>query len=215
MKLRLLLGCVFAGCLLLFSGAAWADGISIQNASFEATNPLVDTCAGCGSWNYGPIPGWTLTGSGGSFEPTSTTLDLPLPNGSIVAFSNGGSISQNLGVTLLPDSIYTLSVFVGDRLDAYHANYSLALMAGSTTLCTFSGSDATIGAGLFANETCTYKSGATVPSGDLSIVLTSAGAQADFDNVSLNVTSVPEPTSLALMAAGLVCAALLTRCLKA
>jgi hypothetical protein len=162
------------------------------------------------------MPGWTVIGNAGSFQPNSTYFNLPLPNGSIVAFSNGGSISQDLGVTLLPDSIYTLSVFVGDRLDMRNTTYSIALMAGSTALCTFSGANAAIGAGSFADETCSYTSGATVPSGDLSIVLTSAGTQTDFDNVSLNaVTSVPEPTSMALLAAGLLCAGLLSRCLKA
>jgi hypothetical protein len=74
-------------------------------------------------------------------------------------FSNGGSISQDLGVTRLANSTYTLSVFVGDRLDNLDTTYSLALMAGSSALCTFSGSNAAIEGGSFADESCTYQFG--------------------------------------------------------
>jgi hypothetical protein len=219
MRIKLLVvSCALVGCLVLFSGAAWADGIAIQNASFETTNPLIASCLGAGcAYNFGPIPGWTLTGSGGSWQPSSVYLNLPLPDGNIVAYSNGGSISQTLGVSLLPDSTYTLSVFVGDRLDNRTTSYSLSLLAGSTTLCTFGGMNAAITPGTFADETCSYQSGASMPSGDLSIVLKSGGTQIDFDNVSLDVASVavPEPSSMALLAAGLLCAALLSGYLKA
>lgn len=216
MKLQsLLLRCTFVGCLgLVLSGAAWADGIAIQNASFEVHNPFTNPCLGTGcAYNFGPIPGWT---GGGSFQPSSVYLNLPLPDGNVVAYSNGGSISQTLGVSLLPNSTYTLSVFVGDRLDNENTSYSLSLLAGSTTLCTFGGLNSAITPGTFADETCTYHSGASVPTGDLSIVLTSAGTQTDFDNVSLDVASVvvPEPSSMALLAAGLLGVALLSGYMK-
>ncbi len=169
---------------------------------------------GC-TFNDGPIPGWTLVGGGGLWEPSSVYLNPPLPNGNIVAFSNDGTISQTLGVLQIPDATYTLSVYVGDRLDNKTSDYSISLFAGSTLLCKFSGSNAAITPGTFANETCTYQSGTSVPSGDLSIVLASAGTQTDFDNVSLNEVSVPEPDSTTLLAAGLLCAGLLTKYLRA
>jgi hypothetical protein len=150
------------------------------------------------------MPGWTVVGSGGLFQPSSSYFNLPLPDGNIVAYSNGGSISQTLAVSLIANSTYTLSVFVGDRLDQLFSNYSIALMAGSTNLCTFAGSNASITPGTFADETCTYHSGATVPPGNLEIVLASAGTQTDFDNVSLKV-NVPEPGILALFSTGLLC----------
>lgn len=215
MCLRVLLAFAFVGDLMLLSAGAWGDAISIQNASFETTNPLISPCAGTGcAYNGGPIPGWTLTGNGGSFQPSSLYFNLPLPDGNIVAYSNGGSISQDLGVSLLADATYTLSVFVGDRLDNRTSNYSLSLLAGTTTLCTFSGSNASITPGTFADETCTFQSGTTLPSGDLSIVLTSAGTQTDFDDVSLSVVSVPEPSSVVLLVVGLLSVGLFSRYLK-
>ena len=56
---------------------------------------------------------------------------------------------------------------------------------------------------MFADETVTFTSGATVAPGDLRIVLTSDGPQADFDNVRLTASTVPEPSSLSLLAGGL------------
>lgn len=135
-----------------------------------------------------------------------------------MVFSNGGSISQTLAASVLPDSIYTLSVFVGDRKDGLYTNNSINLIAGSTTLCTFSGSNASASpsaAGNFVDETCSFTSGATgLPPGNLSIVLTSGGQQTQFDDVSLTVVSAPEPGSLALLSAGFLCVGLLFTYLK-
>ncbi len=164
---------------------------TIQNPSFETTNPLGQNCGtGC-NFNQGPIPGWTLVGQGGSWQPNSTYYNLPLPNGSIVGYSNGGTISQTLQAALQPNSTYTLSVYIGHRLDGDVASYSISLQAGSTVLNTVSGSNSTIPAGAFAKVTLTYSTGATVTPGDLSIVLTSGGSQIDFDNVQLTGADSP------------------------
>ena len=183
--------------------AAKADTVAIQNASFETTNPLNFGCGSGCSFNLGPIPGWTTTGQSGSFQPSSTYFALPLPDGNIVAYSNGGSISQTLAASLTPDTIYTLSVDVGNRLDGEVTDYSIALYVDGTLLSSLSSSNGVIPAGTFADETVTYTSGAVVPAGNLSIVLTSGGVQADFDNVRLTASTVPEPSSLSLLAAAL------------
>src|ERR1700731_128862 len=92
--------------------------VPIQNTSFEATNPLVDTCL-CGPFNLGPIPSWTITGGeAGSWQPSSASFMSPLPDGgSKVAYSNGGAISQTLTTSLAPNTTYTLSADIGHRLD--------------------------------------------------------------------------------------------------
>jgi PEP-CTERM motif len=198
---------LLALCFAVSGGAVWADGVLVQNASFESAYALTSSCGvGC-AYNGGPIPDWTMTGTGGSFQPSTTFFNLPLPGGasdSIVAYSNGGTISQILGVTVQPDSTYTLSVYVGDRLDGEVANYSIALDDGSTTLCSSpTASNGAIAPGTFADVTLTCSTGATVAPGALAIVLTSSGTQSDFDNVSLNVVQSPEPASYLLLLIGL------------
>jgi hypothetical protein len=114
-----------------------------------------------------------------------------------------------LGVSLLPDSVYTLSVDVGRRFDVIAANYSLNLLDGSNVFCTSgSNSNGSITAGTFVDITLTCATGATVPGGFLGIELTGDGRQIDFDNVQLDVTtstvSTPEPSALALTFVGLL-----------
>src|SRR4029077_584812 len=100
---------------------------------------------------------------------------------------------------------------VGHRLDAstsptrngYVTDYMIALYVGNTLLTSFGGSTGAITPGTFADETITFTSGATVLPGDLSIVLTSDGQQAGFDNVRLTESTVSEPSSLALIAGAL------------
>jgi hypothetical protein len=207
--MRLRLGAIFvlAVSFAVSGGAAWADGVPVENASFETTNALTTSCGtGC-AYNTGPIPDWTISSGSaqaGSWQPSSTFLNLPLPNGNIVAYSDGGTISQILGVTVQPDTTYTLSVDIGHRLDGNVASYSIALGDGLTTLCsTPTASNGAITAGTFADVVLTCSTGATVTPGDLAIVLTSGGSQIDFDNVTLNAVSTPEPASYLLLCIGL------------
>jgi hypothetical protein len=203
-KIFSLLVC-FLACFISLSiiSPAFADTIPVANASFEITNPLTITCgAGC-AYNNGPIPGWTISGGEqGSWQPSSAYFSSPVPDGNIVAYSNGGTISQTLSTAPVIDTTYTLSVDVGHRLDGGVTNYAISLFSGSTFLSSITGSNGVIPIGTFADETLTYTF-TGVPSGNLGIVLTSAGGQSDFDNVRLMATPTPEPGSLALLAVGL------------
>jgi hypothetical protein len=198
----LVLGCVAA--------PARAD-ITVMNPSFETKNTLNLSCGACGSYNLGPIPDWMITdGVAGSWQPGPASYNLPLENGSTVAYSNGGMISQTLAATLTADTTYTLSVDVGHRLDGpnngFATNYTIALYAGDMLLVSLppGTSNGSITAGTFADETISFTSGDSVTPGEnLRIVLSSTGAQTAFDDVKLTASTVPEPTSLALIAGAL------------
>jgi hypothetical protein len=204
---KVLLASVFALGLGLITKPAAADNIPVQNASFES---YIGPVTGCGSlcfYNSGPIPGWTISGTGGSFHPNSTYFNLPLPDGSVVAYSNGGTISQTLtGTSELANTFYTLSVWVGDRKGIPNTPFSIAVDLGATSLCSQSGFTNDLGSGAFMDITCSFSTNSFVTPGDLSIVLTSGGTQTAFDNVTLRT---PEPGSLALLGFGSIFALVL------
>jgi hypothetical protein len=120
MRLRPRVIFVLAVCFAVSGGAAWADGVPVENASFETTNALTSSYGiGC-DYDKGPIPDWTIpwgSAQAGSWQLSSTFLNLPLPDGNIVAYSDGNTISQILGVTVQSDLTYTLSVDIDHRLD--------------------------------------------------------------------------------------------------
>ena len=215
---KLALACAFVLSMTILSGTAWADNIPIANPSFQ-NNPgtLTPNCPLGGptcAFNGGPIDGWSTTGGqGGYWRPGSYFPGLPA--GDLIGYVNfAGSLSQTLtGNSVLANSIYTLSVFVGDRaIDGFSGGYTLsldAIMGGvTTTLCSFTGNASTIGSGMFQVEGCTYTSPSSAPSGNLFLQLSANTGQLDVDNVSLSVqsatSSVPEPSSVLLLSVGLL-----------
>jgi RHS repeat-associated protein len=180
----------FGGKRIALISATGGTALPVQNASFEIANAWTNSCGTNCNYNGGPVPDWTFSGTGGdgSFEPNSSFFNLPLPDGNIVAELTGNLTQTLTGVNFLPNTTYTLSVYVGHRLDGYVTNYTVALQAGSTVLNSVTGSNSTITTGDFAQVTVTYTTGSTPPSGYVTIVLTSAGVQSSFDKVSLTTS---------------------------
>jgi len=246
--------------LLLSAGFAThlsAAAITIVNPGFEAD---VLSCAPSGTCGINQaITGWTgstadpngfadgynAAGTFGVYKPSSVQYpNGPIPGGSNVAYVTGttysASISQVLGATLLANDTYTLSFYVGQRVDLTgHAagcnGLSGALEAGGAVLtatnpitqsCNLIAPAGGGPIGSFVQVSLTYNSGANpaqlgVP---LEIVLTSSGSgsifnqgEVDFANIALSDTlgsgsSTPEPASIVLLGSGfLALAALRTR----
>jgi hypothetical protein len=191
---------------------AWADSVPITNASFETLGgPLSNNCGiGC-AFNTAAPTGWSVTGGGdgGSFEPGSYFSYIP--NGSLVAFTNSDSISQTLTSSALANTLYTLTVYVGDRTNQVNGGFTIYLdtiLGGvTTTLCSLSGNAANFTPGTWQAESCSYQSGANAPAGNFFLDLVSAnGYQLDVDNVSLSdpPANVAEPSAMLLLGLGIV-----------
>jgi hypothetical protein len=207
MRLRLLGICAVLVCFALVGGSAWADSVTVLNPSFGTFDAL--TVTGCGpgcAYNFSGVPDWTNVSTAGSWQPGSGSayFSAPLPDGNTLAFVSDGSLSQDLGA-LLPDMTYNLTVEVGDRLDGQSGNFTIALYEGGTLECSNSGSSSEITAGTFAAESCSFTTGSD-PVGDLIVVLSNnnTNQQADFADVIVDPVSAPEPTSIALLGAGLM-----------
>ena len=194
-------------------GQVKAALLTVANNSFET--PIVTAPSGFIS-STGSVGGWTFTGgqqgfanpvaahnAGGSWYGPSPTI----PNGNQVAWSNGGTISQTLSATLQANTIYTLGAYVGNRLSLNFPGYNIGLYAGGNLLASNSG--VTPADGTFAPVTVSYTSGISVTPGQaLEIRLTSLSGfqgQTNFDNITLDVASIPEPSAiLGLLGFGLL-----------
>jgi hypothetical protein len=194
-------------------GQVRAASIFIANNSFET--PIVTTPSGFIS-STGPVEGWTFTGAQQGFADPTKGHDFGnswygpspspaiIPDGNQVAWSNGGTISQKLSATLQTNTVYTLRAFVGNRLGLNFPGYNIELYAGGNFLASNSGVPPTDGS--FGYVTVDYTSGISVTPGQaLQIRLTSNGVQTNFDNITLDAASIPEPSAiLGLLGFGLL-----------
>jgi len=192
-------------------GQVKAALLTVANNSFEA--PIITAPSGS-VVATGLVGGWTFAGGAqGFFNPSLGETFSPgfgygpspvLPDGNQVAWSNGGTISQILSATLQTNTVYTLGVHVGRRQKVAFAGYNIQLYAGSNLLA--SNSSVIPAAGTFAPVTVSYTSGISVTPGQaLEIRLTSNGVQTNFDNITLDAASIPEPSAiLGLLGFGLL-----------
>ena len=128
-----------------------------------------------------------------------------MPDGKTVAWMNGGTISQNLGVAPKANTSYTLDIWVGRPSDQSSTSnsYTVSLSAGTTTLCTQSARLTTIPIGTFIKLTLPCPAGATPSTANMAISLSANGPQAVFDNLTLTTGTIP-PQSVNLMLSGSV-----------
>ena len=200
MKIPAILGSTL---VLLFAStsSSQAVAVAILNQSFE--NP------GGGSFSYPPANNWITS----SFTEIST--DVGLSGGHLLRHNGqnpGSSASQDLGVGFLTDSIYTLTISIGNRTTDVNNPTGTAvfgLTAGGTDQAVFTQvASSLVPGGTFRDFTYTFTTGAVAPTGNVGIRLGAAvGGRGLFDNVRLDVSPVPEPgTTLFALLGGLLIA---------
>ncbi len=99
---KLLIAASMMGCALLCAPTTFAALLVIDNPSFETipSGVLPGVCdgAGCRFGLEGAIPGWGP--AGGQYQPGTHLSNFitfnSVPEGTVVAWSNGGTISQTL-----------------------------------------------------------------------------------------------------------------------
>lgn len=163
--------------LLLFALPLY--GQSITNGSFETFAPLSNV-----TWSYGPVPNWTVTGTGGLWQP-STQYFPALPDGKQVLWLNNGSAVQDTGAPGAANANYTLTVYVDHRPDVSGNTYTVAMAVNGGIFCSTTGDSNLIPSGNWAPVVLKCPMGGVPTTGNLQVVLTSAGSQVAFDNVTL------------------------------
>jgi hypothetical protein len=200
---------VLLTAVFIIGASAVASPITINNPSFET--PV--QCAGC--FTYDSSTGWVSVGSVSTWRPDVGPGGqyTSIPDGSQVAAigePGAGEISQDLTATLLANTTYTLTFWVGQRSDTPISAYDVAFLAGSSTLG--SNSDADPSPGTFIEQTIVYNSGSSPAELGQTLEITVSGTgegQADFDLFSLDASptvitsSTPEPSHFWLVLAGL------------
>jgi hypothetical protein len=210
---------VLAACVLLaIAGSACATTITVPNYEFD--NPVVT------QYNSGPITSWTITnGNAGLYNSAwanaNSGFALPPNSSSQFMWLNADTsgvfgVYQVLSATLQANTTYTLMVDVALQPPTTTMCGGVALGYGSTfqtndLTATTSSTPTPTPSGSWTTWTITYTTGSS-PAGlgqalrvELSTVPTgvTGAKQLAFDNVRLTSVSVPEPSTLALLAAGL------------
>lgn len=205
---------------VLTLGVAAANTIvTVNNPSFETANPLTTGCvqAGC-FFNQSGVPSWTFNGGGGSFQPglpVNAYYFNNLPDGTLIAYTNGGTISQTVGVTAQAGQTYSLVVALGRRADGFSSPMSIELLFGNAVVATGIGTLPT--GGNWSDFTATYAAQASDAGQSITIRLAATTEQGLFDNVRLSFAptsvtppgggggnnEVPEPSAVMLTGLGL------------
>jgi hypothetical protein len=195
--------------LLLAGSAAHAAPVLIVNPGFE-TSILDDSGA------VFTVPGWVNGGDSGVFDPHAAAFAAGAPEGENVAFSSHGAptISQVLSSSAEANTLYTLTMLIGNRLDAPFGGYQTELWAGGIFLASDNNTLAPED-GAFLLSTLQYflSAGDAAIGSALEIRFRSLGFQTVFDDVKLDAThrAVPEPGLLSLMVLGATTLALRRR----
>ena len=184
---------------LVTASAAQAASVTVNNFSFETPSTP----------NFSPgITGWIVSGNAGVQLFNATQFTSGVPDGSqaaLIAF-NGGSIYQDVAATYQAGTRYTLNLFAGIRLDEPsnvtlpNSTISLRRSDNNTVLSSFTFNQSSFSSrGVFLSFNTSYLAGIAEQGVGIRISIdrpNNGGTQLVFDNVTLDATPVPEPSSL-------------------
>ena len=218
------LAAAVAGSWLVSSASAEIINLSITNPSFE-TPTLAD-----GDYSF-DLSGWSQWADHGSgFAIVANPDTAAYSSGSPAQGSNmlainaqansalGFVVYQNIPVTLVSGTIYTLTVAIGNRISGHATdNFKIELDAhdgsGNSILARYDGLGSSLTADSWTDKTISYTATAADAGKTLTIFLgvdTAAKTYSqvtDFDNVRLTSAPIPEPGTITLLAAGLLACA--------
>ena len=228
------LSAVFAFSQLLAGEAATTVSLPVANPSFEAltgTNLIhfdadghlrdghysaFDFATGTGFNSTRAIPGWSGSGSAGTFNPSAAEFPRGVTDGKNTAWINAsffakGQITQTLPNRFLADRTYRLSVDVGAPAGLGFPGYFIGLYANGRAVAADTNS-VTVAKGRFATATVVVTLSADSPfiGAPIEIRLGLPDLkpdQTDFDNVRLTVDRLPvgeTATAVATITAGFV-----------
>jgi len=189
------------GCLAMSVNTASAalTNVSFEDGTWGASNASHDSFNPVG-WSTNPSTNWRPRASLGSLTPT---------DGSFQTWMNSGTFAyQDSGETIVAGTTYELKISLG----ADQGNFSNI----ESTVIRLYGSDAGTGTALaeitpngpattvWTEQTVSFvATGAQATGQTLGVYFgVTGGTQAEWDNVRLTITPVPEPSSAALLGLG-------------
>lgn len=173
------------------------------NLSFEIHPPYTHTCCSPVQRFIYQVPGWNFSSSLINAFPAAVLP--PLDGVDVLEMVANGHVSQQLPVSLLDNTDYSFTVWVGRRLDAPWSDpntYQIQLVTSGGSpviLGTLNGTTATIQMGKWRQETLTFNSGVGVAGLNPVVHLLSGASPHD-----VAWDYVPEPSTYLLMASGLL-----------
>src|SRR5271166_6511928 len=205
MKIKVTTVAALTMCLLFLASDAFAGSFSIPvaNYSFETlpAGGFNNFCGGsCAYTTNEPIPGWVTTNEfqTGQWTTGGYLGNPPAYDGNVLAYTNGGTISQNVTTAVAGDA-YTLTVEILHRTDVPMTGVAQLTLNG-VVVATATGVDP--GPGKWSQWTALFTATPGEAGEELGILLSDGGkgVQADFDLVQLNGASpISEPSTLATL----------------
>ena len=113
--------------------------VALSNASFEADSladgaPNVITHA-LGNYTLTAPTGWTMTGTGGLFDPAAgVTNNASIDGTNVVWLGQDAVLSRDTGVVLEEGASYSLSFDIGDRTDTAWPGGEARLVSSNGTV---------------------------------------------------------------------------------